>query len=340
MNECQKLDIDETDEKLRIQCFAQQFSAGQWGQHLPIESRDELGQLARTFKGMAGQLNDLFHNLDMKVKERTEDLEQANEEIKTLNDYLKEENVRMSTELLVSQALQRMVLPKEEELQNIDDLEICGFMQSAAEVGGDYYDVLQCKDNIKIAIGDVTGHGLASGVLMLMVQTSVRTLFANDMCSPDICLKILNRAIYQNIKRMDSDKNLSLVLLDYCKGKIKLSGQHEEVLLVRRNNQIERIDTIDLGFPIGLEADIEPFLNHVEIELQPGDGLVLYTDGITEAENIHKELYGLDRLCQIVSSTWQLSTKEVQFAVMEDVRAHIGQQKVFDDITLLILKQR
>ncbi|WP_353573330.1 SpoIIE family protein phosphatase [Candidatus Albibeggiatoa sp. nov. BB20] len=340
MNECQKLNIDETDEKLRMQCFAQQFSAGQWGQNLSIDSQDELGQLARTFRGMAGQLNELFHNLDMKVKERTSDLEQANEEIKTLNDYLKEENIRMSTELLVSQELQRMVLPKEQELQNIDDLEICGFMQPAVEVGGDYYDVLQYGDNIKIAIGDVTGHGLASGVLMLMVQTSIRTLFANNICSPDTCLNILNRVIYDNIKRMDSDKNLSLALVDYCKRKIKLSGQHEEILLVRSNSQIERIDTIDLGFPIGLEPDIEPFLNYVEIELHSGDGLVLYTDGITEAENMSKELYGLDRLCQIVSATWPRSVKEVQLAVIEDVRQHIGQQKIFDDITLVILKQR
>ncbi|MCV6639566.1 SpoIIE family protein phosphatase [Candidatus Albibeggiatoa sp. nov. NOAA] len=340
LNECQKLDIDEADEKLRMQRFAHQLTTGEWGQKLPVQSHDEFGKLSRTFKGMAGQLSDLFRNLDMKVKERTEELEQANEEIKTLNDYLKEENVRMSTELLVSQELQRMVLPKEEELQNIDDLEICGFMQPAAEVGGDYYDVLQYRDNIKIAIGDVTGHGLASGVLMLMVQTSVRTLFANDICSPDTCLNILNRAIYENIKRMDSDKNLSLALVDYCKGKVKVSGQHEEVLLVRHDGKIERIDTIDLGFPIGLEADIEPFLNHVEIELQPGDGLVLYTDGITEAENMSKQLYGLERLCDVVSKAWHCNAKEIQLAVIEDVRAHIGQQKIFDDITLVILKQR
>jgi len=340
MDECQKLDIDEADEQVRIQLFAQQFSSGQWGQNLPIDSHDELGQLSRTFRNMAGQLNDLFYNLDIKVKERTEELEQANEEIKTLNDYLKEENVRMSAELMVSQELQRMVLPKEEELQNIDDLEICGFMQPAAEVGGDYYDVLQYRDNIKIAIGDVTGHGLASGVLMLMVQTSIRTLFANDICSPDMCLNILNRAIYDNIQRMDSDKNLSLALVDYHKGKVKLSGQHEEILLVRDGGQVERIDTIDLGFPIGLEQDIEQFLNHVEIELHAGDGLVLYTDGITEAENMNKEFYGLERLCHVVSSTWERSAKEVQLAVIEDLRAHIGQQKVFDDITLVTLKQR
>jgi len=74
--------------------------------------------------------------------------------------------------------------------------------------------------------------------------------------------------------------------------------------------------------------------------LNPGDGVVLYTDGITEAENQKKEFYGQTRLGEIVQCHWQQSSEEIRQAVIGDVRQHIGTQKVFDDITLLILKQK
>lgn len=76
------------------------------------------------------------------------------------------------------------------------------------------------------------------------------------------------------------------------------------------------------------------------MELHPGDGIVLYTDGITEAKNIGKQQYGLERLCEVISQNWSQSANEIKQAVIEDVRQHIDTQKVFDDITLLVLKQR
>jgi len=114
--------------------------------------------------------------LEEQVKERTAQLAEANQEISALNEKLKAENFRLSAELEVTKQLQQMILPKQEELDSIEGLDIAGFMEPADEVGGDYYDVLQQDGRVKIGIGDVTGHGLESGVLMLMVQTAVRTL--------------------------------------------------------------------------------------------------------------------------------------------------------------------
>ena len=76
---------------------------------------------------------------------------------------------------------------------------------------------------------------------------------------------------------------------------------HEEILIVRQGGQIDRIDTLDLGFPIGLEVKIADFIDEAAIRLQPGESVVLYTDGITEAENPDKQMYGLDRLCAVLS---------------------------------------
>ncbi|MCP2727325.1 SpoIIE family protein phosphatase [Limnofasciculus baicalensis] len=278
--------------------------------------------------------------LAQKVSERTAELAQANAEIIDLNNRLKAENIRMKTELDVTRQIQQMILPKASELNGIPGLEIAGFMEPAAEVGGDYYDVLQYEGRVKIGIGDVTGHGLESGVLTIMVQTAVRTLLENNETDPRQFLDVINRTIYNNVQRMGSDKNLSLCLLEYHECRLYLSGQHEEMILVRAGGNIERIDTIDLGFPIGLEADITDFISEVIIHLHPGDVVVLYTDGITEAEDVNGLQYGLERLCQIVSCNWQESADDIRQAVIQDLRSHIGSHTVYDDITLLILKQK
>ena len=101
----------------------------------------------------------------------------------------------------------------------------------------------------------------------------------------------------------------------------------------------ERIDTIDLGFPIGLEYDIASFINHQLVELNLGDGIVLYTDGITEATNLTNVQYGMERLCEVIGRSWHLVAQEIQQVIVEDLRQHIGQQRIFDDITLLVLKR-
>ncbi len=207
----------------------------------------------------------------------------------------------------MTQRLQRMILPKQHELLEIDGLEIAGYMEPADEVGGDYYDVLHHNGHVKIGIGDVTGHGLESGMLMLMTQMGVRTLLTHDEADPVHFLDVLNRTIYDNVQRMQIDKNLTLALLDYVAhphnggGQLKASGQHEELILVRQGGAVELVNTLDLGFPIGLDNDIAGFVNQITLELQPGDGVVLYTDGITEGENLAGEQYGMERLCAVIS---------------------------------------
>ncbi|OQY56880.1 MAG: hypothetical protein B6247_02250 [Candidatus Parabeggiatoa sp. nov. 2] len=254
-------------------------------------------------------------------------------------ERLKAENLRLSTELNIARQLQQMVLPTEEELNQVAGLEIAAFMEPADEVGGDYYDVLQHEGRVICGIGDATGHGLESGLLMLMVQTAVRTLLVNNVTNPVQFLSVINRMIYDNLQRMKVNKNLTLALLDYSNNQLRLSGLHEEMIVVRSGGIIERIDTIPLGFAIGLVDDIAEMIAEQTVSLNAGDVVILYTDGITEAENIEGKLYGLERLCEIARQHWQHSASEIRQAIINDVRQYIGEQKVFDDITLLILKQ-
>ena len=283
--------------------------------------------------------------LELRVEERTAQLARSNREVALLNERLKAENLRLSAEVDVTRKLQQMILPKAEELCQIPGLDIAGFMEPASEVGGDYYDVLQRNGRVKIGIGDVTGHGLESGVLMLMVQTAVRTLLENNETNHKKFLSALNRTIYDNVQRMNSDKNLTLMLLDYYQGILTASGQHEQMILVRSGTlldaeaAVEIIDTIDLGFPIGLEENIVHFIAQTKVYLQPGDVVVLYTDGITEAENERGDFYGLERLCETVKQNYYRSATEILQAAIADWRGYIGDRRVDDDITLLVFKR-
>jgi serine phosphatase RsbU (regulator of sigma subunit) len=301
---------------------SRQMIAGEQTEPVVLDSRDELSAVVASFNQLA---------LALVSSHRT---------VTDLNLQLEHENSRMGGELDITRRLQEMMLPKQAELQMIPDLDIAGFMKPASEVGGDYYDVLHQDGHVKIGIGDVTGHGLESGMLMVMVQTAVRTLLESHENNPVRFLDILNRTIYGNIQRMESDKNLTLALVDYEDGVLKLSGQHEEMIVVRSGGAVERIDTIDLGFPIGLEENIREFIAETQINLAQGDGVVLYTDGITEAENYQGQQYGIDRLCDVVSENWQQSADDLRHKVVDDLQTFVGDHTVYDDITLLICKKR
>ncbi|MEG3862795.1 SpoIIE family protein phosphatase [Microcoleus sp. herbarium12] len=325
---------------LEIAKASENLAGGALKQNVDSSKIFEVQILANSFNSMAGQLKEAFETLEDKVKERTSELGTANQEIADLNKRLKAENRRMSSELGMLRQMQQLILPKTDELAAIAHLDIAGFMEPAEEVGGDYYDVLYTEGVVTIAIGDVTGHGLESGILMVMAQTAVRTLQEMPESDPVRFLDTLNRTLYKNIQRMNSDKNLTLALLNYADGKISISGQHEEILVVRKDGQIERIDTIDLGFPLGLDEEIADFVAHVLVKLELGDGVVLYTDGITEARNSSKQFYGIERLCEVISVNWPHSAEEIKQAAINDLRQFIGEEKVFDDITLVVLKQQ
>jgi serine phosphatase RsbU (regulator of sigma subunit) len=313
------------------------IAAGDLTVKVEIESNDEIGLLAQCFNDMITERE----QAEIKLRLAKEATEEANQKITALNEQLHSENLRLGCELNVAYQIQQMLLPSKKELQQIEDLDIACFMKPADEVGGDYYDVFYQNGQVLIGIGDVTGHGLESGVLAIMVQSAVRTLLAATSHELDSVkfFSALNQMVYHNVIRMNAEKSLTLVLLSIQNGQLTLTGQHEEMIVVRKG-KLELIDTVDLGFPIGLDEEIGDFVNQAIVPLNAGDVVVLYTDGITEAINSDKVEYGLERLCEVVKQNWQRTADEIRQVVIDDVWQHIGTQKIFDDITLLVLKQK
>ena len=257
---------------------------------------------------------------------------------------LTSENMRLAAELDVTRRLQAMLLPQPGELSAIAGLDVAGYMEPASEVGGDYYEVLSENGQTKFAIGDVTGHGLESGVLMLMTQMGVRTLVNSGERDPKRFLDVLNRTLCHNIDRLNTSKEMTLNLLDYEPrpggGQITICGQHETAIAIRKDGSVELIDTEDLGIPLGLDNDISSFFKSVSLELAPGDGVLLYTDGITEAENEVGEFYGQNRLCQVAAESWNGSAENIKSAVVEDLAKYLGNCELLDDVTLMVVKQQ
>jgi sigma-B regulation protein RsbU (phosphoserine phosphatase) len=176
---------------------------------------------------------------------------------------------------------------------------------------------------------------------MLMVQSVARALEEQGESDPKLFLSVLNRVIYKNIVRTESDKHLTLAFIDIDgHGRAVLSGQHEQVIVVRSNGSIELIDTNDLGFPVGLEPDISQFVSTRTLQLGQGDVLVLHTDGVTEAEDPMGGFYGIGRLCESAGRHAGGSADSIKNGIIGDLMVHIASQKIHDDITLVVAKQR
>ncbi len=298
----------------------------------------ETQELTQSVRSMTGQLIESIQGLEQRVAEKTAD-------IGRLNAQLQAENRRMGAELDVQRRLQEMLLPSAKELSDVPGLDIAAHMTPAHEVSGDYYDVFGNGDQTTIAIGDVTGHGLESGVVMLMTQSIVRGLLARDGAPAAATLEQVNRALRQNLARSGLDKTLSFCLLDYRRlgageGSLRLTGQHESAIVVRSAGPIETYDTDALGFPVGLIDEIGEFVAQLSLSLHTGDVVVLYTDGLTEAEDKSGNFYGAARACSLIAARRAESAEAIKAALMTDLTQFMGGMPLQDDVTLLVLKQK
>lgn len=299
---------------------------------ITVRGRDEVADVGLAFNRMAEDIDNHTTNLEGLVTER-------NNEILKLNDRLRSENNRLSAEIDVARQVQMMVLPGSAEAATVPGWDIACHMAPADEVGGDYYDILAEPGRLKVGIGDVTGHGLHSGVVMLMVQSLVRGLFESGERDPATFLSVLNRALTKNIQRSGSDKHMTIAFLDITDDGVVLSGQHEEIIILRADGSNERIDTIDLGFPLGLEMEIGAFIASQDLSVASGDVILLFTDGITEAVDPGGAFYGIDRMICAARSADKNSAAAVRDAVLEHLDRFIDGGKVHDDITLVVLRK-
>lgn len=251
----------------------------------------------------------------------------------TLRERLEAE--RVAEEARLAAEIQTTMIPV---VMDVPDLELSGLMVPAAEAGGDYYDVIPTSSGAWIGIGDVTGHGLGAGLIMVMIQSMIAGLCRlNPPPSPSQVISALGEAVWDNVReRLKRDDHATLTVFRYLRGgRFTFAGAHEDLIVYRAaTGRCETIQTP--GFWVGAMPSVRRLTQDTELTLQPDDVLVLYTDGITEARNAHHEQFSLERLVRCVEATATKSPAAIRDAINEAVTA--WRASVDDDMTLLVIK--
>jgi len=250
-----------------------------------------------------------------------------------LDHYSDEERRRLESELELSQIVQRALLPQ--RIPNIVGVELAAFSRPSEIIGGDYFDFFNYRDGAHgLVIADVSGHGVAAGILMSSLQTALRTM-APDTEVPAEILERINRFYIHNINfttfitvflaRFDPESRI----LTY------INAGHNPPVVYRK-------DTGDIQWltrtapAIGLAEDFRPRTESVT--LAKGDSLLLYTDGLTEALNMNREQFGHERLAELFVRNVNLTMPDILQVVRQTVNEFSDQVPLVDDATLIALK--
>ncbi len=239
------------------------------------------------------------------------------------------------SEMELAKRIQTALLPGKE---NIKGYHIAAIMDPAKEVGGDYYDIIEASDDDKwVTIGDVSGHGVDSGLIMMMAQTSILSIIQNNRYSkPSSVLGSVNSIIRENISRMGSDHYMSLMAIRLNGSTMTFAGKHQDIIVYRSSsNKTEIIPST--GTWLGIADNIGKFLKDASIRLYDGDIVLLFTDGITEANNNSGAMFGQERLQQALHLYADLPVGKLLDNIMRDVKAFNHEQ--VDDMTLVAIKK-
>ena len=277
-----------------------------------------LEQRDRALREAAEQMLAANETLEQRVRERTHELAGKNRELRDL-----------------PRRIQTSILPKS---TTAPSLTISARMVPAEDVGGDYYDVLPVADGAWIAVGDVSGHGLEAGLITFMLQSAVATLTAaRPAAKPSELVTLLNTVMYKNIReRLGSDDHVTFVLLRVFEdGRVLFAGSHDDLLVRRaRTGTCETIAT--RGTWLGVIPDIGTTTIDLQIRLDPGDLLVVFTDGLVESRNEVGEMFGMERLCSGIVAWGDQSIDELCDRVWSQAQAWCAHPD--DDISLVAIR--
>jgi sigma-B regulation protein RsbU (phosphoserine phosphatase) len=235
----------------------------------------------------------------------------------------------------VAQQIQTAILPRD---LAVSGLELAASMRPATEVGGDYYDVLPVAGGCFIGIGDVAGHGLNAGLVMLMLQSMIAALVgSNPEASPSQILTTVNDAIFANVRdRLGKDDHATLTLLRYREdGSVLFAGAHEDVVVWRaREGETEILETT--GTWVGARRAIGSITVDESLQLNRGDVMLLYTDGATEAMNAAGEMLGTERLARELKRVHDQPVDAIQEHLMSVVASWT--HEFADDVSLVVAR--
>lgn len=305
---------------------AARIAGGDLTTRVPVTSRDEFGKLAQSFNHMASEL--AANQAKLLEQERI----QKEREIE--RRLLAAENDRKSRELEEARLFQLSLLPR--ELPKRPDLEIAVAMSTATEVGGDYYDVREIDgagSDLVFAIGDATGHGAAAGTMVTVVKSLFMAAPSTE-APADFLRRATGLVHAMGLSRMA----MALTVARLSGSRLRLSSAGMPPALHFRAGRGEIEEVVLAGMPLGARAEFA--YQEREVELLPGDTLLLMSDGFPELTNAAGEVMGYERARSIFAAIAERPAAEIVATLERAVADWSGDGSPSDDVTFLALRQR
>lgn len=243
------------------------------------------------------------------------------------------ERERQRVELETARGIQSSILP--DLPPRLHGVDLAHAYLPATEVGGDFYDVLALEDGrLAVAVGDVAGHGVSSGLVMSMAKSALAVQVAFD---PDVAsvFRTLNRTVYQTARRRLLTTLCYAVLDPKRRELLYASAGHLFPYLIQSEGKVQALESV--AYPLGVRGDLE--VTARATRLDSGDTLFLFSDGVVEARaEGSDELFGFERLEESLRRHAGESPGQLRDRVLEDVERFVGPSPREDDQTVLVLR--
>jgi serine phosphatase RsbU (regulator of sigma subunit) len=243
---------------------------------------------------------------------------------------------RVRQELSVASQIQTSFLPT--EYPDMPGWQIAVSLEPAGELSGDFFDLIPLPDNrVGVLIADVAGKGLGAALYMALCRTLIRTFAMDHLDHPELVISDCNGRILQ-----DASATLFVTafygVLDLKNNTLTYAnaGHHPPYLFSTEDSQEAKVLHLS-GIPIGIEEGESWGIE--QIEIAPGETLLLYSDGVTDAQNASNEEFGSERLLDEACKQIGQAPSQMQNAVLDRIRNFVGKVPQFDDMTLLVLRR-
>lgn len=270
-----------------------------------LNKEDEIGMLARSYTDLINYTNEYIENIH----------------------EIESEKERIKAELNIAEKIQKSNLPTH-SIEN-EDYTVYGFSKPAKEVGGDFYDHYPIdNDNVAIIIGDASGKGIPAALLSTITQSIIRQLLKTET-DPSKILYMLNNQLCEN----NTECMFITLWLGIYNNKTKIitfSNAGHNTPLIIEDGQF-RVLKVDSGIALGILDDYEFLTEKIDIS----KGIIVYTDGITDARNSDNEFYGEQRVIDFLNN--HTFENKVITNLLQDIDRFTGTEEQFDDMTLVLL---
>ncbi|MCS6984131.1 MAG: SpoIIE family protein phosphatase [Leptospiraceae bacterium] len=308
----------------RFDSGLEKLKARRWG-------RDELGFLKESFTFMGENLRQVLERLEDKIALVNADLRLAHEELKKSHKILQEKQKLLEKELDYAREIQIKLLPP---LPSLPQFDMYARMQTAASVGGDFYSYRRDREkNLTVIIGDVSGHGVPSALIMVLMREAF-SRYAAVLASPQEILTRMNRVACAEFAP-EMFTTAFVARFDSQGRKLDFANAGHNLPLFLRGDEVYELDTT--GFALGVSP--EGHYGLASVELTSGDILFLYTDGLAELR--HKstgEFLGTEKIAALLRQNKGSSARELGLLVERLMREHGGEPPYGDDATFMLIK--